>query len=43
MTGDKRIVVVHYDEIALKGKNQKFFVDKLIENIKNNQKVSSDK
>ena len=35
MTEDKKVLIIHYDEIALKGKNQSFFIDKLIQNIKN--------
>tara|TARA_Y100001960_G_scaffold179051_1_gene187777 strand:+ start:144 stop:1334 length:1191 start_codon:yes stop_codon:yes gene_type:complete len=30
---DSRIIIVRYDEIGLKGKNQKFFINCLVENI----------
>ncbi|NQT50296.1 tRNA 4-thiouridine(8) synthase ThiI [Candidatus Kuenenbacteria bacterium] len=35
MENNFNTIVAHYDEIGLKGKNQQFFVGKLIENIKN--------
>ena len=41
MTVDKKVLIIHYDEIALKGKNQPFFVDKLLQNIKNKLKTAT--
>ncbi|MEX2411353.1 MAG: tRNA 4-thiouridine(8) synthase ThiI, partial [Candidatus Paceibacterota bacterium] len=31
---DLKCIICHYDEIALKGKNRKYFEKKLVENIK---------
>lgn len=39
----KNCIIIHYDEIAIKGKNRKFFEDQLIKNLNEKIKISKQK